>query len=153
MMRVAIDTNILVYAHGGNDAVRQRIALGVLEALASQPVFVPVQVLGELFNVLIRKAHWPREQARDVVLAAHDNLPIIDTSFSMLAAAVDLCVEHGFSTWDAVILSAAAEAGCRLFLSEDMHEGFVWRGMTIVNPFAAQPHPLLEQALARSPAR
>ena len=148
-MRIAVDTNVLVYAHGGNDPVRQGLALDVLEALAGQSVLVPVQVLGELFNVLTRKAHWPREQARDVIVAAHDNLPTIETSFSTLVAAVDLCVVHGFSTWDAIIVSAAAEADCRLLLSEDMHEGFVWRGMTIVNPFAATRHPLLAAVLDR----
>ncbi|MBN8726377.1 MAG: PIN domain-containing protein [Xanthomonadales bacterium] len=150
MMRIAVDTNVLVYAHGGNDPVRQRLALDVLDALAGHCVLVPVQVLGELFNVLTRKARWPKEQARDVVLSTHDNLPTIETSFSMLVAAVDLCVVHGFSTWDAVVLSAAAEADCRLLLSEDMHDGFVWRGMTIVNPFAAERHPLLQQALVQS---
>lgn len=146
-MRVAVDTNILVYAHGGNDPERQRLALDVLDALAEKSVVVPVQVLGELFNVLTRKARWPRTAARDAVLAARDNLSPIDTSFSTLAAATDLCVDHGFSVWDAVILAAAAEAGCRLLLSEDMHDGFVWRGLTITNPFADKRHPLLEAAL------
>lgn len=100
-MRIAVDTNILVYAHGGNDPERQRIALDVLDALAEKSVFAPVQVLGELFN-----------DARDAVLAAHDTLSPIDTSFFMLAAASDLCVDHGLSIWNAVILAAAAEAGC-----------------------------------------
>ena len=149
-MRIAVDTNILVYAHGGNDPERQRIALDVLDVLTEKSVFVPVQVLGELFNVLTRKAHWSRAAARDAVLAAHDNHSLVDTSFSTLAAATDLCVDHGFSTWDAVILAAAAEAGCRLLLSEDMHDGFVWRGLTIVNPFAAERHPLLEAELVRA---
>lgn len=42
-----------------------------------------------------------------------------------------------------MILSAAAEAGCRLLLSEDMQSGFTWAGTTIVDPFAAETHPLL----------
>lgn len=148
-MRIAVDTNILVYAHGGNDSGRQRIALDVLDALAEESVCVPVQVLGELFNVLTRKARWSREAARDVVIAVHDNLSPIDTSFPALAAATDLCVDHEFAVWDAVILATAAGAGCRLLLSEDMHDGFTWRGLTIVNPFAPERHPLLEAVLDR----
>ena len=37
---------------------------------------------------------------------------------------------------DAVILSAAAESGCRLLLSQDLQEGFTWNGVTVTNPFA-----------------
>ena len=56
----------------------------------------------------------------------------------------------GFATWrrrsaywDSVILAAAAEAGCRLLVSEDMQAGFTCGGVTIVNPFAAKPDPAL----------
>ncbi len=50
--------------------------------------------------------------------------------------------------WDAVILSAAADARCRLLLSEDLQDGFTWRGVTVVNPFASSPHRLLAALLA-----
>jgi predicted nucleic acid-binding protein len=46
-----------------------------------------------------------------------------------------------------LILAVTAEAGCRVLLSEDMHEGFTWRGVTVVNPFAAIVHPLLAAQL------
>jgi predicted nucleic acid-binding protein len=49
--------------------------------------------------------------------------------------------------WDAVILAAAASAGCRLLLSEDMQEGFTWNGVTVTNPFSAKKHRLLEELL------
>ena len=58
-------------------------------------------------------------------------------------AAVDLAAEHSFDIWDAVILAVAAEAGCGLLLTEDLQDGFIWRGLTVSNPFAAQVHPLL----------
>jgi hypothetical protein len=47
-----------------------------------------------------------------------------------------------------MILSAAADARCRLLLSEDLQEGFTWRGVTVVNPFRAQRHPLLAAVTA-----
>jgi predicted nucleic acid-binding protein len=49
--------------------------------------------------------------------------------------------------WDALILAVAAENRCRLLLSEDFQAGFTWRGVTVVNPFAAQPSPLLKGLL------
>ena len=54
---------------------------------------------------------------------------------------------HRFSIWDCVIVAVSANAGCDLLLSEDMQDGFAWGGLTIVNPFAASPHPLLRSLL------
>ena len=71
----------------------------------------------------------------------------VETSFEMLRAGVKLAAAHGFQHWDAIIVSASAAAECDILLSEDMHHGFVWRGMTIVNPFADPPHPLLASLL------
>ena len=59
-------------------------------------------------------------------------------------AGSDVAVGHNLAIWDAIILAAAAEAGCRMLLSEDMQDGFTWGGVTIVNPFAPQPHKLLD---------
>ena len=64
-----------------------------------------------------------------------------------ITAALDLVVHHQFSVWDAVIVASAVEAGCRLLLSQDLSEGLVRRGLTIVNPFAVQSHPLLNAVL------
>ena len=55
-MRVALDTNILAYAEGVNGAVRKKAALDIIEKLPAESTFLPVQVLGELFQVLVRKA-------------------------------------------------------------------------------------------------
>ena len=61
--------------------------------------------------------------------------------------AADLAADHDLCIWDAVVLSASAEAGCRLLLSEDLQEGFTWRGVTVTNPFAATKHVLLRALL------
>ena len=55
--------------------------------------------------------------------------------------------------WDAVMLSAAAEAGCRLLLSEDFQEGFTWRGVSVTNPFAPERHALLDALLRARASR
>jgi predicted nucleic acid-binding protein len=65
----------------------------------------------------------------------------------MLAAA-DLAVDHQLNIWDSVILSAAAQAGCRLLLSQDFQNGFTWNGVTVTDPFLAPRHPLLKALIA-----
>ena len=55
-MRIALDTNILAYAEGVNGSARKRAALELIRKLPERSTFVPVQVLGELFRVLVGKA-------------------------------------------------------------------------------------------------
>jgi predicted nucleic acid-binding protein len=55
--------------------------------------------------------------------------------------------EHSLSFWDAMIWATARRAGCRLLISEDGQDGRMLDGVTIVNPFAPLPSPLIEQAL------
>ncbi len=146
-MRIALDTNILAYAEGVNGSARKKAALELVRKLPESSTFVPVQVLGELFRVLVGKAGFSGVQTRAAVLGWQDTFPLIETSPAILLAATDLAVHHVLSIWDAIILSAASAAGCRLLLSEDMQDGFIWSGVTVVNPFAAAPHPLLRMLL------
>jgi predicted nucleic acid-binding protein len=147
-MRIALDTNILVYAEGVNGPTRAKTVVQLIGRLRESSTFLPVQVLGELFRVLIGKGRFSPVEARIIVLRWQDTFPLIETSPALLRSAMDLAVDHGLSIWDAIILSAAAEAGCRLLLSEDMRDGFSWSGVTVTNPFAARKHELLARLLA-----
>lgn len=69
------------------------------------------------------------------------------TTKESLALAVHLATSHQVSIWDAIVLATASIAGCRLLLSEDTQDGFTWGGVTVIDPFAAEPHPLLAAAL------
>jgi predicted nucleic acid-binding protein len=69
---------------------------------------------------------------------------VMPTTEAVLSRGMDVAVAHNLAIWDAIILAAAAEAGCRMLLSEDIQDGFTWGGVTIVNPFAPQPHKLLD---------
>ncbi|MBS0555859.1 MAG: PIN domain-containing protein [Proteobacteria bacterium] len=147
-MRIALDTNFLVCAEGINDPVRRDLARGIAPRLPAGETFVPVQVLGELFRVLTGKGGYDTATARATILNLRDIHFSLETTQQSLHAAMDLACDHQLSIWDAIIICVAADAGCRLLLSEDMHDGFVWRGLTIVNPFAAKRNPLLEAALS-----
>ncbi len=64
-----------------------------------------------------------------------------------MPSAADLATDHQLGIWDAVVLSAAAEARCCLLLSEDMQEGFTWKGVSIENPLATSRNHLLQALL------
>ncbi|SRR6266567_5630963 len=146
-IKVALDTNILVYAEGLNGDERRQRALDLLQKLTQEFVALPVQTLGELFNVLVKKAGGSPHDARAAILSWRDSFEVVETSSKVMVAAADLAVQHRLPIWDAVILAAASEAGCRLLVSEDSQDGFTWGGVTIVNPFAVRQHPLLIAAL------
>lgn len=94
---------------------------------------------GESFVVLSR-ASAPADEARGIILEFSQSLETVDSSAAIAEAALDLVVDHKLQYWDALILSAAASARTSLLLSEDMQDGFVWRGVTVVNPFAPILH-------------
>jgi predicted nucleic acid-binding protein len=154
-MNVALDTNVLAYAEGTNGASMKAAALDILERLSPESTLIPMQTLGELFNVLVRKAGRSRMAAGAAVLSWGDAFPLIETSSDVMLAATDLGAAHQLGIWDAVVVSAAADARCRLLLSEDLQEGFTWRGVTVANPFSPARHPLLDALLApaRAPSR
>ncbi len=67
-MKVALDTNILAYAEGTNGAEMKNAALELIQDLPAGSIVLPVQTLGELFNVLVRKAEGPAASARTAIL-------------------------------------------------------------------------------------
>lgn len=151
MTNIALDSNVLVYLAGvGREPQDQekmasaRKMVGKLRR--TEDIVAPVQALGELFIVLRRNGFSP-DEARATVVEMEEGFETAPTLDTTLAAALDLATEHKLQFWDSMILSAAAETGCSLLLSEDMQDGFVTRGVTIANPFAEKLHLRLARLL------
>jgi predicted nucleic acid-binding protein len=146
-MKIALDTNVLAYAEGANGRIMRDKALKLIQRLPPSAIVLPVQTLGELFNVLVRKAGRRPSRARDAVLSWRDAYAVMETTAAVMIDATDLASDHGLTIWDSVVLAAAAEADCRLLLSEDLQEGFTWRGVTVANPFATNLNSILAALL------
>jgi predicted nucleic acid-binding protein len=147
-MTVAIDTNILVYVEGVDSEERRAAAVAVIDTVRRRDrAIIPAQSLGELYNVLVRKAHWQPENARQAVLGWRNAMPVAPTTERAMLAATQAAVTHRLGIWDSVMICVAAENGCRLLLSEDLQDGFTCDGVTVVNPFATPRHPLLAALL------
>jgi predicted nucleic acid-binding protein len=139
MISVGLDSNILAYLAGVDrvpeDAEKIAEARRILGRLSGKARCVaPIQALGELVIVLIRSGA-SRIEARDIALRFEQNFQTADSNTETLITALDLIVAHKLQFWDATIINACANAGCTMLLSEDMQDGFVWRGITITNPF------------------
>lgn len=149
-MKFALDTNILVYVEGVNGVEGETASRALIAKLPEAQGVVPVQVLGELYNVLVRKAGWPRDRARTAIAAWRDTFLLGPTTMTAILGAIDLATDHQLNIWDSVMVAVAAESGCRLLLSEDMQDGFTWGGVTVVNPFVERQHPLLASLLSEA---
>lgn len=152
MTRIALDSNILAYLAGvarvpEDDAKIDRVRALIERLSASATLFAPAQALGELF-VVLRRGGASGEEAREILLEFAEAFTGPGTEKRTLLSAADLAVDHKLQFWDALILSAAADAGCALLLSEDMQHGFVARGVTVVNPLTEEAHPKLAALLA-----
>lgn len=134
-MRTALDTNILAYAEGIGDAERCKGAVQLIERIPVESVLLPAQILGELFRVLTEKAKLPADQSREAIMAWSDAFEVADSSWTAFQSGIDLVIDHQLKIWDALILAVAAENHCRFLLTEDMQDGFTWRGLTLINPF------------------
>lgn len=152
MTRLAFDTNVLAYVAGvdrhADDAVKIDASRMLLKQLRGRAALVvPVQVLGELYVVLTRSGA-SRDEARDAVLRMAQAFGTADSNASAFLSALDLATTHKLQFWDSLIVNAAAEAGCTLLLSEDMSNGFSWRGTIVVNPFATSVDERLTRLIA-----
>ena len=79
-MRVALDSNVMIYAEGAGDEVRRRWALSLIAAIRASGLRMPLQAVGETLKWLVTKGRLTRQE---------------------------------------------------VLFSEDMHDGFRWRGATI----------------------
>lgn len=152
MIRIAFDSNILLYLAGVDKSETDASKITSIRALfvqiANQAKCVaPQQALGELYSVYARYRQ-NREEARAVARRFQAQFESVATDESIFTSALDLATDHKLQFWDALILAASAAAGCSLLLSEDMQDGFAWRGVTVVNPFASRPHRALARMLA-----
>jgi predicted nucleic acid-binding protein len=146
-MKVTFDSNILVYAADHQAGDRNQLAMDILHRAAHADCVLILQSLGEFFHAATRKM---KLAARDVEVFVEDwrtVFPVHAASEHCLAPAIELVKRHSFSFWDAMLWVTAHEAGCRLLLSEDLHDGRTLDGVTCVNPFEPKNAMVIEAAL------
>jgi predicted nucleic acid-binding protein len=126
------DTNVLIYAVAENDPRNTRA-----EKLLSSGGILSVQILNEFVSVARRKIQMPWKEVDEALkifqVLCPSPLPI---TVEMHEAALKIAQTHGYSIYDALVVTAALEAGCSTLYSEDLQEGQTIGGqVTIKNPF------------------
>lgn len=133
--RCFIDTNVLVYADSGDEPVKQRIALTLLNHLRlNQKGVLSTQVLTEYCNVALNKLKLPHADIREQ-MQFWQQYEVVQVTPDIIHAGLDLHQTRSIGYFDALIVAAAKTSGCTVLYSEDMNAGEMVNGVRIVNPF------------------
>lgn len=147
VMRLTLDTNLLVYAHDRNAGPKHHEAVALIHRVQNADCILTLQALAELYKWLITKGKPPPTSAADSIGDWMASFPVQAADRGCLLDAMAGVADHGFSFRDAMIWATARQAGCRLLLSEDGHHGGQYGGVLILNPFHLDAVPILAQAL------
>jgi predicted nucleic acid-binding protein len=108
------------------------------ELLKRTDIGFSAQVLQEFYSVAVSKQRLG--MTHDEAVAALQSLaayPVWPISRELVLEAIGVRQRFGISYWDAAILAAAKQMGCRTVYSEDLNAGQDYDGVTVVNPFTA----------------
>jgi predicted nucleic acid-binding protein len=147
MIRVALDSNILIYAELEPESEKGTRATDLILRAARDGV-VPVQVLGEYLRFVQRRVPSAFEDAIRQARIYEAAFLTPPTTTAVLEAASVLAAAHRMQLWDCVVCAACAQAGAKVLLTEDMQDGRRLDGLQLINPFAAANNDAIQAALA-----
>lgn len=134
-VRSFFDSNVVIYTDDASAPAKQGRALDLLaEHRLERSGVVSLQVLQEYFVAATRKLKVEASVARRKVELLAE-FQVANIGVADVLSAIDLLRLHGFSFWNALVIQAARQAGCRVLYSEDLQDGREIEGVQIVNPF------------------
>jgi predicted nucleic acid-binding protein len=134
-----VDTNVLLYRFAAGESQKQPAAELWIQSLWSHGAGrISWQIIFEFYANAVRKAGIPVEAARKSVqelMMWHPEPPLNAT----LERAWHWCDHAQINFWDALIVAAAEQSGCRWLLTEDLQAGQTFGSVTVINPFQSSP--------------
>ena len=136
MTRVALDSNILIYAEIEPRSAKGRRSVDLILRAARDGV-IPVQVLGEYLRFVQRRVPAAFEEAIRQARIYQTAFLTPPTTTGIVDRASDLARAHHLQFWDGVVCAASMQAGAKALLTEDMQDGRVIDGLHLINPFGS----------------
>lgn len=132
-----LDTNLLLYAHDGNELHKQARALELIDRLGDGlTAALSAQNLAEFANVALKRLTPPLSPAE-----VSEQLDLLEQTFvvyPLTAAVVREAVRgvqaHGLSYYDAQVWAVAKLNQIPVVLSEDFNVGATLEGVLFLNP-------------------
>jgi predicted nucleic acid-binding protein len=136
MTRVALDSNILIYAEVEPDSEKGKHAADLILRAARDGVIV-AQVLGKFLRFVQRRVPAAFDDAVRQALLYQAVFLTPPTTEAVINKASELARAHRLQFWDCVVCAASAQACANVLLTEDMQDGRSIDGLRLINPFAA----------------
>jgi len=131
-----LDTNVLLYAISPHpEESKKRAQADAL--LERDDAALSVQVLQEFYVQATRPTRagrLPHDLAVGLV-RTWCRFRVQDMTVPIVAAALEIKAEYGFSYGDSAIIAAARALGCATLYTEDLAHGRQIDGIVIINPF------------------
>ena len=133
-----LDTNVFIYTLSNRFPTKQKQALALVgEALEEGSGIISFQVVQEFLNVALHKSERPFswEECHQYFEEVLGPLCGVYPDPQLYRKAIQLKHETGYRFYDALIVAAALEGGCKTLYSEDLQDGRKIAGLSIKNPF------------------
>jgi len=133
--KVFLDTNILAYAQDADARTKQTRSREIIAQLGrSAEGVISTQVLQEFYVTATRKLGL-EPLATKAIVKTFDVFEIVQVTPLLVYEAIDCAILNTLAFWDALVVTAAAAAGCGVLYSEDLNHGQTLLGVRIQNPF------------------
>ncbi|MCL1464357.1 PIN domain-containing protein [Argonema galeatum] len=133
--KVLFDTNIWIYLYAQNIPDKS----GKVRELVNNnftSIIISTQILGEIYNVLIKKKLKPKDEAKQIILEMVTNFTIVEIDVFKVIAALEINSKYGYTYWDSLVLATALQYNFNILYSEDMQaDQLIEKKTRIVNPF------------------
>lgn len=133
--KVLLDTNLWVYLYA-KDPPDKSVKVRELVNHNFIAIIISTQILGELYNVLLKKKFTSKDEAKQIILEMVTNFPIVEIDVLKVMTALEINSTYGYSYWDSLVVATALQHNCDILYSEDMQANQIIEKKTrIVNPF------------------
>ncbi len=134
-MMVFLDTNLWVYLYSQSPQDKHQIVRDLVNAHFEE-IIISTQIMGELYNVFVKKGFMTKQDAKEIILETMATFPTISIDTSIVVKALEINERYDYTYWDSLVLATALLNNCTLLFSEDMQNNQVLENkITIVNPF------------------
>jgi predicted nucleic acid-binding protein len=146
MTRVAIDSNILIYAELEPESEKGRRSADLILRAAPDGVMA-AQVLGEFLRFVQRRFPESLDAAIRQTHIYQTVFFVPPTTDLVVNKASELARAHRMQLWDCVVCAASVQAGAKALLTEDMQDGRVIDGLRLINPFSPANAQMIDALL------
>jgi len=139
MIKILIDTNVLIYGHDRSERAKQRQAIDVIDrVIAARSGRISAQVLSEFYHTTTRKLTPPLTpaQAEAQIHYFASLWTVFDVTPPVVLEAIRGARAYQFSFWDAQVWATARLHQVPVVLSEDLNPGAMIEGVRFLSPFA-----------------